>query len=241
MSRNSAWYREPEVVETPLQEAPSDADIAKAARLALQKHTGTIYLSRLGQDLRQAFGPAFKAALGTRSLGSFVDEHLGDNYEVWGKGPYKRIGVLGSAATDVTPSPRKKYHDAVWEAFSTPVQEGCRRWITIGPPLSVTDAEEAPADSAVEIAPDLIIEDGRSHRERSDAIATSIQHWANMAGISSSSLEEERPQTIPSTPHQNQNASGTEALRRLIAAIPVEERAHYSLPMNLVGRLLQVP
>jgi hypothetical protein len=230
------------VVEAPANRTPSDAEIADAARLALRTHAGTIYLSRLGQDLRQAFGANFKIALGTRTLGDFVNEHLSDTYEVWGRGPFKRVGVLGSASDDDAPPSRKKYLDAVWKAFSTPGREGHRRWITIGPPLSYVDAQDAPTKDSVEISPDLIVvEDGRPRRERADAIGTSIRLWAETAGIPSSNLEEAPSETTPSKPRRADNANGADALRRLIAVIPEEERARYSLPMNLIGRLLQVP
>ncbi len=228
------------MAETPVQAIPSDTDIADTARAALQDRAETIYLSRLGQDLRQVYGASFKAALGTRSLGDFVAEHLGDTYEVWGKGPYKRVGVIGSAAADDAPLPRDKYPDALWKAFGTPLPEGCRRWVSLGPPLSVENARDAPGEAAIEITADFVVEeDGRSRRERAAAIGASIRGWASQAGLPMASLVE-RPVAAPPAQSPGARSDGVEALWQLIAAIPQEERARYSLPMNLVGRLLQV-
>lgn len=223
-----------------MEERPSDADITEAARSALHRHASTIYLSRLGQDLRKVFGANFKIALGTRSLGDFITEHLGDSYEVWGKGPYKRIGVLGSAARDDAPPPREKYPDALWRAFGTPVPNGCKRWVTIGPPLLVEDTEAAPGDAAVEVSPGLVIaDDGRGRRERAAAIGASIRRWAEETGIAQQSLAE--PERAANPPiHSTGHHAGAEALRQLIAIIPEDERAQYTLPMNLLWRLLQV-
>ncbi|WP_267433844.1 hypothetical protein [Sphingomonas sp. GM_Shp_1] len=229
------------MAETPVQAIPSDTDIADAARAALQDRAQTIYLSRLGQDLRQVYGASFKAALGTRSLGDFVVEHLGDTYEVWGKGPYKRVGVIGSAAADDAPPPLDKYPDTLWRAFGTPLPEGCRRWVSLGPPLSVEDAWDAPQQAAIEITADFVVEeDGRSRRERAAAIGASIRRWASQAGLPMTSLVEQAA-AVPRAQPPSGRPDGPEALRQLIAAIPEEERARYSLPMNLVGRLLQVP
>lgn len=228
------------MADTPVDERPSDADIMEAARSALHRHASTIYLSRLGQDLRQVFGANFKIALGTRSLGDFMTEHLGDSYEVWGKGPYKRIGVLGSAATDDAPPPREKYPDALWRAFGTPVPDGCKRWVTIGPPLLVEDREAAPDEAAIEVSSAFIVaNDGRSRRERAVAIGASIRRWAEATDIAQQSLVE--PERAANPPiHPTGHHAGAEALRQLIAIIPEGERAQYSLPMDLLWRLLQV-
>lgn len=228
------------MVESQVEERPSDADITEAARSALHRHASTIYLSKLGQDLRQVFGANFKIALGTRSLGDFITEHLGDSYEVWGKGPYKRIGVLGSAATDDAPPPREKYPDALWRAFGTPVANGCKRWVTIGPPLLVEDTEAALDDAAIEVSRNLIVvDDGRGRRERAAAIGASIRRWAETTGIAEASLTEP-PRAANPPIHRTGHHPGVEALRQLIAVIPEVERAQYTLPMNLLWRLLQV-
>lgn len=228
------------MADAPVEERPSDADITEAARSALRRHASTIYLSRLGQDLRQVFGANFKIALGTRSLGDFITEHLGDSYEVWGKGPYKRVGVLGSAAIDDVPPPREKYSDALWSAFGTPVPNGCKRWVTIGPPLSVEDTEATPGEAAIEVSPDLVVgEDGRGRRERAAAIGASIRRWAEANGVPQQSLVEPERASNPPT-HSTGHHAGAEALRQLIAIIPEGERAQYTLPMNLLWRLLQV-
>lgn len=228
------------MADAPMDERPSDADITEAARSALHRHAGTIYLSRLGQDLRQVFGANFKISLGTRSLGEFVTQHLGDSYEVWGRGPYKRVGVLGSAELDKAPPSQDKYPDILWRAFGTPVPDGCKRWVTIGPPLSVEDAGATPGDAAIEVSPDLVVsEDGRGPRERAAAIGASIRRWAEASGVSRETIVEAR-QTPRSTGHPTKRQAGVEALRQLIATIPEAERAHYTLPMNLLGRLLQV-
>lgn len=228
------------MADTPAEERPSDADITEAARSALDRHASTIYLSKLGQDLRQVFGANFKIALGTRSLSDFITEHLSDSYEVWGKGPYKRIGVLGSAATDDAPPPRAKFPDILWKAFGTAVPDGCKRWVTLGPPLLVEDAEAAPGDAAIQVSPDLVVvDDGQGRRERAAAIGASIRRWAEATGVSQQILlEPERAENPPI--HPTGHHSGAEALRQLIALIPEGERADYTLPMNLLWRLLQV-
>ncbi len=228
------------MADTPVEERLSDADITEAARSALHRHASTIYLSKLGQDLRQVFGANFKTALGPRSLGDFITENLGDSYEVWGKGPYKRVGVLGSAATDEAPPPRAKYPDMLWKAFSTPVPDGCKRWVTIGPPLLVEDTDATPGDAAIEVSPDLVVvDDGRGRRERAVAIGASIRRWIDATGVAQQSLlESERASSPPISPTGHH--AGAEALRQLIALIPEGERAQYTLPMNLLWRLLQV-
>ena len=54
----------------------------------------------------------------------------------------------------------------------------------------------------------------------------------------SSLLESERASSPPISPKGHH--AGAEALRQLIALIPEGERAQYTLPMNLLWRLLQV-
>ncbi len=221
---------------------PTDDNIVAAAHRILGEQDGAIYLSRLGQDLRAEFGPAFKLALGSRPLGDFVCEHLGDTYEVWGRGPYKRVGPHGSAADDVAPKPRLKYLEAVWYAFSAPLGDGLKRWIDLGPPLSYVDAQEAPKDSAIELSTDFIIGDSPARGERAGVIAASIQRWAEAHNILLSSLGDSEPQKATVRVSRSSGSpESLDALRRMIATIPEDERSRYSLPLNLLGRLLQVP
>jgi len=222
---------------------PTDDKIADAARQILDEQASALYLSRLGQDLRAKFGPGFKIALGTRSLGEFVSEHLGDAYEVWGKGPYKRVGVHGSADEDVSPKPRLRYRKAAWDAFSVPLNSESKRWINLGPPLKYYDGEEAPAtDNAVEVRPDFIIGDGHPRQERAGAVAASIRRWAEENRIPLDRLEDHAPpDPAVRAPRTSGVPESLDALRRMISTIPEDERARYSLPLNLLGRLLQVP
>ena len=219
---------------------PTDKDIAEAAYKILKEEKSPIYLSRLGQDLRKEFATSFKPALGARSLGDFVSEHLGDKYEVWGKGPYKRVGVIGSAAEDDILKPRQKFKDAVWEAFSTPLPDGHLRWIDIGPPLAVLHNAERPSDSAVGIASEFIILDSLP-RQRASEITASIRRWAETHAVASDALQDDMPvKKSVSANRETTPLEGLEALRRMISVIPEGERSQYSLPMNLLGRLLLV-
>lgn len=220
---------------------PTDDAIAETARRVLDDKAGAIYLSRLGQDLRTEFGTGFKLALGSRSLGDFVAERLSDKYEVWGKGPYKRVGPHGSADQDTAPRPRLKYLDVVWKAFSFPIEEGLRRWIDLGPPPYCVDTKEPPADDALEVPSEFVIGDGHARRERADAIASSIQRWADLNNVPLNKLEEQVRPNAKDAYRATEFPESLTALRRMIATIPDEERARYSLPLNLLGRLLQVP
>lgn len=219
---------------------PTDKAIAEAASNILKEEKSPIYLSRLGQDLRKEFGASFKPALGVRSLGDFVSEHLGDKYEVWGKGPYKRVGEIGSAAHDVIMKPRQKFQDAVWEAFSTPLPDGHLRWIDIGPPLTVLHNADRPSESAIGITSEFIILDSLP-RQRASDITASIKRWAETHAVALDALQDGEPnKKTVSANRETAPLEGLEALRRMISVIPEAERSQYSLPMNLLGRLLLV-
>jgi hypothetical protein len=219
---------------------PSDTTIAEAALKVLKEQNGPIYLSRLGQDLRKEFGAAFKETLGNRSLGDLVVEHWGDQYEVWGKGPHKRVGVVGSAKDDTEPKPRQKFIDEVWEAFSSPISEGLTRWIDLGPPVAISENRTKPNEQAIEIPSEFLILSSLPRQKASDT-AASIRRWAKINDVSLDHLEErEGPKATAVTGHPAGLMDGVEAVRRMIALIPEGERSEYQLPLNLLGRLLLV-
>lgn len=219
---------------------PSDTTIAEAALKVLKEQNGPIYLSRLGQDLRKEFGAAFKETLGNRSLGDLVVEHWGDQYEVWGKGPHKRVGVVGSSKDDTEPKLRQKFIDEVWEAFSSPISEGLTRWIDLGPPVAISENPAKPNEQAIEIPSEFLIVSSLPRQKASDT-AASIRKWAKINNVSLDHLEEhESPKTAAVTGHPAGLMDGVEAVRRMIALIPEGERSEYQLPLNLIGRLLLV-
>ena len=219
---------------------PSDTTIAEAALRVLKEQNGPIYLSRLGQDLRKEFGAAFKETLGSRSLGDLVVEHWGDHYEVWGKGPHKRVGVVGSAKDDTEPKPRQKFIDEVWEAFSTPISQGLTRWIDLGPPVVISENQTKPNKQTIEIPSDFLVLSSPPRQKASD-IAASIQKWAKINDISLDHLEEQAsPKATAVTGYPAGIMGGVEAVRKMIALIPEGERSEYQLPLNLLGRLLLV-
>jgi hypothetical protein len=224
-----------------IDQLPDDR-IASTARDILLTYDQAIYLSRLGQDLGKTLGVSIKQVLGSRRLGDFIKEHLGEEFQVWGEGPYKRVGRQAEAEAEGASKPRVMFDPVVWKAFSTPIPEGSRRWLSTITPVSVFDsAQQQASESLIEVTAADIVGAVENQADRGAAIASAIKAWRGAHDVPQEALAFDRPKprvTAAARPKGEEN--GLTALKLLVSTIPEAERSKYSLPLNLIGRLLQV-
>lgn len=222
--------------------APKIEDIVLTIGKILEDAEGPMKLSLLGQLLNQRLDASIRQVLGNKPLGDLVLEHFGDRFEIQGHGPHKEVGRIGEWVLE-RPSPR--YDPRFWKHFSSSVGEGLTRWISDNDPYRSIDQTTAPQDGDyIEIEGHFLPQPGQELLNRGRFIRQNIETWARAHSFDLSRIEtpsELGAGDAKSSARLARNKSadfGTRAIQAILDAIPEDERSNYSLPLNLVARLM---
>jgi len=216
-------------------------DIILKAGDLLKAEDGPIKVSVLGQRLNRELDTSIRKILGNKPLGDAILERFGDTYEVQGHGPFKEIGRIGEWTFKNKIPP--KYDDRFWRHFATPLEPGVRRWISPSDPFAFVEQETAPSESHLEIEEHFLPKRGEDIPHRGRFVRHNIETWARAHQFDLDAIEAEVVKPITSDgsrPARDLKSAefGIRALNAIIDAIPESERASYSLPLNLVARLI---
>jgi hypothetical protein len=139
---------------------------------------------------------------------------------------------------------RIKFDPAVWAAFAKPINEECRRWLSTRRPLQFDDiggGGEQPQERT-EVPKEKIPDPNMPREERDKLIVANILAWCEEHGVNAQQLaaipKDRPPEFSLRGAGRDASSKGVSILRDLVEAIPKDERHNYSLPLNLIGRLL---
>jgi hypothetical protein len=222
----------------------SDEEIAKEALAILTSaddHSNPILLSALGMKLSTKFSP-WREVLAGRLLSKVLASQLRDRVIFEGEGPQQMIRLSRESEL----SSNARFDKTIWAAFSKPIPPGTRRILRPRRPFRFTDeAAESPLTSeadSYEVEPDLVPSEGLPRPTRDQAIIGSIKQWASLHNIELNPLLEvsgiNNGRQIATSAVRSTAPLGVDALVKMIAAIPVSERKNYSLPLDLIYRLI---
>lgn len=215
--------------------------IASAAMEILRDEgtTGPYYMSRLGTRLSAQFGMPLRQLLGSEKLSALLKRSLGNVLVFEGQGTTLTVRV------DEANAARKqtlRYDPAIWAAFSKPIPERFRRFLRTERPFEFDDIEVGSTrpSSGLEIERERIPDANLGRPERDSHIMHQIEEWCERNGVPSAGLllnKTTKGGEIRSAPRSG--GTHVEVVVKFIEAIPVDERPRYSLPIDLLYRLLK--
>ena len=198
-----------------------------------------VRLAWLGQQMNYRLGVSIRSILGTKRLSQLLTEHFGTKLSFSGEGPELAV-ALGSSGNFT-------WDPAIWAAFSKPVPDGHKRWVKATHPMRFEDlpTDQQGPTGFLPVPNDDIPDPVLEKDQRRPLIQNAISAWCSEHMLnpevlgrkskrSTSELEVDHKATASTA-----QAKGTAALLALIDAIPADERRSYSLPIDLIGRLLR--
>lgn len=201
-----------------------------------------VLLAKIGARLSTRLGQPLKSILGSTRLSDVIRTSLGETVRFEGAGSTLRVSIddTGAGTRPV------RYDTVFWAAFSKPLADQHRRFITPRRPFHFMDIQadhEAP-EGRVEIEADLVPDVALSKPERDARISEAIQTWCTKNNLLPRDFIRKVPadheKSLVKELHRDNTELGTAAIAAIAAAIPVEERGRYSLPLDLVCRLLSL-
>ncbi len=223
------------------QAAPEvdDQTVAETARTVLNR-TGSMSMAQLGQQLSREFQFPLRALLGPRKLSRILTDYFGTSVRISGDSGSEIVSLDQS----VGQIGRIKFDPAVWAAFAKPINEECRRWLSTRRPLQFDDiggGGEQPQERT-EVPKEKIPDPNMPREERDKLIVANILAWCEEHGVNAQQLaaipKDRPPEFSLRGAGRDASSKGVSILRDLVEAIPKDERHNYSLPLNLIGRLL---
>jgi hypothetical protein len=218
-----------------------DKTIAEAAQKILEDIPEGMSLAKLGQQLSRKFEFPLRHVLGSRKLSPVLRREIGSALEFGGTSGSETVRLV---TTDHL-ARKIRFDPAVWAAFAKPIKANCLRWMSVEKPLTFDDIDEssAPPENRLQILASSIPDEALPHDERDRQVGESILAWCTENGLSPIDFSHSAKERLKPEISQNSRTfqpphKGTAALIALVAAIPLEERANYSIPLNLIGRLL---
>lgn len=200
--------------------------IVENARKIIDGLEAPILLSLFGQMLSRECGASFRPILGSQPLREFLLEEFSDLIEFFGDGTSVSIGrKRESNGRSIQFNPR------FWAAFSKPISDGDVRWIMPAEPFDFGHEQPAPS-GAIVIDARLVPDASLPSKDRAKAIIASINTWC-----SANNLMPEKFRITDDLALRRRH-QGIEALLALIDAVPASDRKNFSLPLDLIGRLL---
>jgi hypothetical protein len=234
--------------EMETEHSVSDSDIANEALVILQapeQHGRAILLSYLGGRLSAKYAPApWRRVMGGRNLRHVLDRELGNRIAFEGEGSQIAVALAPETAIGA-PTPR--FDKTAWAAFAKPIAPGFRRVLYPTRPIRFNDE---PGDlpltiktGGFEVEPHLVPDAAVPRPARDRMVHESIKQWCALQEVEISILLEDTEseaiaKSNSTTPTRPQAAPGLIALERLISAIPSAERKNFSLPLDLLHRLI---
>lgn len=211
--------------------------IADAALPLMEAHPEGLLLSRLGFELRRELGDNFRVLLGSKRLGDVLRQYVGSRALFDGHGSEMKVRLLPKIETQRAPIIH--FEPRFWAAFSKPIRPpSTQRWLQTEHPFQFEDlqsGESAPA-GWMEVQASRIPSVALPTSERSSAIIESIGAWCAANRLDPEQFRQRARQRAQST---SPPSPGVLALRALVDAVPENERAKFSLPLDLISRLLR--
>lgn len=206
----------------------------------LESSDSPIKVAWLGQELNRVLDVSIRQVLGTKPLGDLLLERYGDTYEIQGIGPHKEIGKQG---TWKFRHPGTQYRSEFWTCFNTPRDSENRRWISKISPFISIDQKDCPGEQYLEIEPRFLILEGQDVPNAAKFVRQNIQNWAVEHNFDLNLVQRPEDDQMPRSPRRDERSEassdfGMRAVRALLDAIPENERSQYSIPLDLLARLL---
>jgi hypothetical protein len=220
----------------------SDERIAESVLQVLREQPDPLqpqYLAAVGNRVSSLVGIPLKQILGGRKFRAVLHYQLGDKLIFEGEPSGLQVRLSSLAASDTQPI---RFNSSFWAGFSKPIAPESRRWMRSTPPFQFEDRPKAAmgASDEVEITLDYIPSTTLPRSERDVAIVNQIKRWCGENNKSPELFRETRD--VGWSPHPEKRATdkaGLSSVIRLIEAIPETERGNFSLPLNLLHRLLK--
>jgi hypothetical protein len=213
------------------QDDDREAKLAEAAwAVLLDKPDGPISVAKLGQAIGRRTGLSIRGVLGSKPLSQFLRERFAGKLDIKGQGPAVEVDF----ATGDSPESRR-FDPAVFAAFSKELG-GERRWLKITRPFRFNDGEASKTDNALEVPGAMIAPADMPRDARIELIEHNIRAWSKEHGLDDAAFVAQ-PKVKP--PPSEAKRAGVEALMNLIEAVPPAERRNFTLPLDLIARLLE--
>lgn len=227
-----------EEIELKVRQIGQEDDAAKIAQAAIEilraREGKAISLQQLGLEIVQRERIAIRQSLGTKPLGMFLREQFPDQIRFLGESKDKEV-VLDTPSQASLTKPR--FDSAVFTAFSQELPVEQRRWLKPERPFRFKNTDgDPPEPSWIEVPRDIIPGSIIPRPERTKLVEAAIVGWCEINNLD--------PQNFLSVstrkPETSSISRGTMALKAMVDAIPASERHQYSLPIDLISRLLDL-
>jgi hypothetical protein len=204
-----------------------------------------VRLSVVGQRLAARLARPLRDVLAGEKLRAVVERLLRGAAIFEGHGPKLavRIGQSGEA----TKRPIR-FDPRLWAGFSKAIPPEKRRYIGLSGPFNFFDTIESVSDTyKIEISRDMVPDQAIPKQERDAQIVSNIEQWCRSNGLDpldfvpyQAPVRLTEPIAHPEVPTHGSDkpAAGVDALLKLIEVVPEDQRAKYSLPIDLIYRLL---
>jgi hypothetical protein len=226
---------------------PQIVDAAQRILAAEAPGGQPMLMSRLGLRLSSTLGgDNLRAALGQKKLREVLSFALGD--QVVFEGPVSSLTVRLSNQNG-QPSRTQRFDPALWAAFAKVISDNKVRHLKVSKPIDFKDCDEGTPLSVgwVVVDRELIPDPEMPKPTRDSEIIKSIYSFAENHSLPVASFlaSNTRPVRNAVTSNPSPSSGGNEprrwgasALLAMIEAVPASERQKYSLPLDLLHRLL---
>jgi hypothetical protein len=218
----------------------TDQRIAESVLQVLREQSDPLqpqYLAAVGNRVSSLIGIPLRQILGGRKFRSVLASQLGQKLIFEGEPTEMRVKLASLSAADTQPI---RFASRFWAAFSIPIPPSCKRWIRPTAPFEFENRPEAIGGEPgeIEISPDHIPSTTLPRSERDVAIVDQIKRWCSANDKSIETFRETRD-VRPSPIRVDKSNPGLSSVLQLIEAVPESERGNFSLPLNLLHRLLK--
>lgn len=192
-------------------------------------------LAMVGQRLSSKLQRPLREILDSRKLSEVLNGSLGERLDWEGRGPSLSIRLKTGAPVQAI-----RYHPSFWAAFSKPPSDPTQhRLIRIKPPFGFSDVSVADASpDQIEIDLSSVPPSDLPKPERDERIKEAIATWCKVHNLPQTQFFSPREALTGLTTAPAIGSPGVQALKALIGAIPADERGRFSLPLDLIQRLI---
>ncbi len=226
------------LIDNQAQPVVDEVQIAERAMDVIRRNAGrSIRMAALGQEVSKGLNVSLRGILGKKPLSQLLRTTYPSELLITGEGTDVEVALAPEGAGQ---SPARKYDPAVFSAFSKPIAEGFKRWLKVSRPFKFSDLPSDQTGHGLEVEVTVSPDQFPSRLERNAAVEAAIGAWSERVGIDLSALPSNKKPSASLTSQGPVGDRGVLALRALAEAIPTSERGRYSLPLDLIGRLLGV-
>jgi hypothetical protein len=218
----------------------TDERIAEVALEVLREQADPLspqYLAAVGNRISSLIGTPLRQVLQGRKLRTILEAVVRNKVIFEGTPSEVKVRLASAPIADTQPI---RFNSVFWAAFSKAIPLARKRWLRLTGYISFEDRlEEAePMSGELEVGAEYIAPHSLSRSERDVAIVEQIKRWCAANNLQPEAFRQtaQLESTAPISPIIN---PGQDAIIRMIEAIPELERSRYSLPLDLLHRLLK--